>query len=367
MRVDQRGVKGHRKVAVAGSSGYIGRQVVKELLRREIPTIALVRSKDLPTKTLEYLQGAEIVQCNILNPQEVVDTYTLHAPAATVCCLASRSGVKRDVWAVDYQGSLNVLESQESVQRAQKQFVLLSAYCCAKPMLQFQFAKLKLESRLQQSQALNYSIVRPTAFFKSVDGQVESILRGFPAVHFGPGSVLANPIAEEDLANFMIDCIVKPDEIGMTNAIRNVGGPDVPPLSKKTQLQLIFDTFRVPAEKRRILSIPFGVLDGIIATASAVVRICGAAGWERGQEQWEDVGEITKIIQYYASQDMVATGEGEVIGHTTLSDHFAALASRGGRGEEMDKRTTTTGVLELLYRKKYLDGDKPSVFNSEQS
>lgn len=57
-------------------------------------------------------------------------------------------------------------------------FILLSAFCVAKPLLQFQFAKLQFEKALtsaaEASQGkLRYSIVRPTAFFKSVSGQFE--------------------------------------------------------------------------------------------------------------------------------------------------------------------------------------------------
>ena len=62
------------------------------------------------------------------------------------------------------------------------QFVLLSAFCCGKPVLQFQFAKLKLEedikNRCKLSENMTHSIVRPTAYFKSLDGQIESAKKG---------------------------------------------------------------------------------------------------------------------------------------------------------------------------------------------
>lgn len=52
-------------------------------------------------------------------------------------------------------------------------FVLLSAICVQKPLLEFQRAKLKFESDLQAAGDITYSIVRPTAFFKSLAGQVQ--------------------------------------------------------------------------------------------------------------------------------------------------------------------------------------------------
>ena len=54
--------------------------------------------------------------------------------------------------------------------------MLLSAICVQKPLLEFQKAKLELEAELVRAAAarenpVSYSIVRPTAFFKSLAGQ----------------------------------------------------------------------------------------------------------------------------------------------------------------------------------------------------
>jgi divinyl chlorophyllide a 8-vinyl-reductase len=63
-------------------------------------------------------------------------------------------------------------------------FVLLSAICAQKPLLAFQHAKLAFEAALIDS-GLTYSIVRPTAFSKSLSGQVERVKRGRPFLVFG--------------------------------------------------------------------------------------------------------------------------------------------------------------------------------------
>jgi hypothetical protein len=50
--------------------------------------------------------------------------------------------------------------------------------------------------------------VRPTAFFKSLAGQVELVKQGKPYVMFGDGNLAScKPISEQDLARFMADCI----------------------------------------------------------------------------------------------------------------------------------------------------------------
>ena len=83
---------------------------------------------------------------------------------------SARMLLQKDSWAVDYQATRNVLEVAR--EKGARHFVLLSAICVQKPLLEFQHAKLKLEAALQSAGDITYSIVRPTAFFKSLAGQV---------------------------------------------------------------------------------------------------------------------------------------------------------------------------------------------------
>ena len=87
-----------------------------------------------------------------------------HEQQACVCVL------QKDSWAIDYQATSNAL--QVARQTGASHFVLLSAICVQKPLLEFQHAKLKFEQELQEAGDITYSIVRPTAFFKSLAGQV---------------------------------------------------------------------------------------------------------------------------------------------------------------------------------------------------
>ena len=75
---------------------------------------------------------------------------------------------------MDYQATSNVLQAAQAHQASH--FVLLSAICVQKPLLEFQHAKLKFEQELMRAQNITHSIVRPTAFFKSVAGQVRFLL-----------------------------------------------------------------------------------------------------------------------------------------------------------------------------------------------
>lgn len=107
---------------------------------------------------------------------------------------------------MDYQATKNVLDAARKA--GAKHFVLLSAICVQKPLLEFQRAKLKLEDELAAAGDITYSIVRPTAFFKSLAGQIKLVQQGKPYVMFGDGNLAAcKPISEADLARFMADCI----------------------------------------------------------------------------------------------------------------------------------------------------------------
>jgi divinyl chlorophyllide a 8-vinyl-reductase len=139
---------------------------------------------------------------------------------SVISCLASRSGIKKEAFAIDYQASLNCMEA--GIEHDAKHFVLLSAICVKKPLLQFQLAKLKFEAALQGQSAMTYSIVRPTAFFKSVSGQLERLQKGENFLMF-QDTTRANPIAETDLATYIIDCI---SDESRHDKILNLGGPD---------------------------------------------------------------------------------------------------------------------------------------------
>ena len=83
-----------QRVIVGGASGYIGRQVVKQLVARGITTAALVRSdpSELSETTLRYFQGAEIIKCDVLDATSTDHSFLSFQPTAVICCLASRSG-----------------------------------------------------------------------------------------------------------------------------------------------------------------------------------------------------------------------------------------------------------------------------------
>lgn len=330
------------KVCVVGATGYIGKFVVQECLRRKYPTTAVVRSTKISDTVAPYLGDAHILTASPTDRQALLDTLATSPPDVFICCLASRSGTKSDSELVDYQASVNCLEVAREL--GARHFVLLSAFCVAKPWLQFQFAKLKTEEALAAQGDISYSIVRPTAFLKSVSGQVEIVKDGGPFVFFDLGegrSAVCNPIAESDLAKAIVDCICDPSKSsqGGGNPIWNIGGPD-PGYSMSEQGQLIADAVaevngdsssRISGKKAPwLLPVPIALFDVIINTLDFFAGVFNST-------KLSDAAEFGRIGKYYAVEDMLTTDPAEKYGQIKLYDHYVKVVREG---QEYDPYTT---------------------------
>jgi len=237
---------------------------------------------------------------------------------ALVSCMASRTGAPKDAWAIDYQAHVNALVAAQNA--GVEHFVLLSAMCVQKPILAFQQAKLAFEKRLIES-GVAYTIVRPTAFFKSLSGQVERVKRGRPFLVFGDGRLTAcKPISDDDLAEYLADCL---EGESRRNRILPIGGPGAA-ITPREQGELLFALLgRTP----RFREVPVALLDGIIGALGMLGRVVPALA---------DKAELARIGRYYATQSMLVldpqTGRYEAAatpstGTETLLDFYARLVN----------------------------------------
>ena len=328
------------RVAVFGATGYIGRFVVRELVARGYDVVAVTRGSSgiggkQGVRDVEALfPGGTVVQADVQDAAAVGAAVFGDRPAdVVVSCLASRTGGKKDSWAIDYQATLNTLDAARAA--GAQHYVLLSAICVQKPLLEFQKAKLKLEAALEGAGDITYSIVRPTAFFKSLGGQVESVKGGGPYVWFGDGELAScKPISEADLARFMADCVADADKV---NRVLPVGGPGEA-LSPKQQADLLFGLLG-PDAKRNTFPVPVALMDGIIGLLDFLNGTIG-----RFFPQLEDAAEFGRIGKYYATESMLvydpATGEYDAAatpsyGTDTLEDFFKKVLKDGMAGQEL--------------------------------
>ena len=286
-----------RRVFVLGATGTIGRATVRALLRRGHEVVCLVRARAgvggvlTPEASAKLLPGVTLRVGDVGNAASLAtDGFCGEHFDVLVSCLASRTGAPKDAWDIDHRA--HVLALNAAKQTGVTQVVLLSAICVQRPRLAFQHAKLAFEKQLMDS-GLSYSIVRPTAFFKSLSGQVDRLKRGKPFLVFGDGRLTAcKPISDDDLAEYLAGCI---DDASRQNRVLPIGGPGkaITPRQQGEQL------FALLGRPPRFKQVPVALLDAIIAVLGLLGRMLPALA---------DKAELARIGRYYATESMLVLG-----------------------------------------------------------
>lgn len=324
------------RVFMLGATGTIGQATVKALSRHGHTVVCLVRGSTpgggVPAAgtgvldELSALPGVQVRRGNALDVQSLRhDGLCGERFDAWVSCLASRTGEPADAWAVDHAAHSAALS--ECRQAGVAQVVLLSAICVQRPFLGFQKAKLAFEAELIAS-GLNYSIVRPTAFFKSLSGQLNRVRQGKPFLLFGNGELTAcKPIADEELGEYLALCLIDPS---LQRRVLPIGGPG-PALTPREQGLQLFEALQMQPRFRHV---PLALMDLIISALSLAGIVWPAAASK---------AELARIGRYYATESMLVWNESAgqyranetpEFGQRTLKDHYQALA----RGEVADQR-----------------------------
>ncbi|MEK9568115.1 MAG: NAD(P)H-binding protein [Paracoccaceae bacterium] len=299
------------KIFVAGSTGYIGKNVVKYALDNGFDVVIAKRHSD--NKPSQLNKKLKVIKISNNDNNWIAD---LEKVDVIISCLASRTGEPKDAHLVDYELNCLLLEKAKALKCSQ--FILLSAICVQKPRLAFQFEKLAFEEKLKKS-GLNFSIVRPTAYFKSLSGQIENIKKGKPYVYFGDGQITqCNPISEKDLSLYILSCI---NDKTKWQKILPIGGPKQS-LTPKDIGKILFEIFEVSPKYK---SFPTKILDVIRVL---LLIISPLSNWAKNKS------ELIKIAKYYATESMLIWDETKKCydsnmtpstGKDTLRDYFYSI------------------------------------------
>jgi divinyl chlorophyllide a 8-vinyl-reductase len=300
-----------QRVMLLGATGTIGRATAQALLDDGHEVVCFVRpgADGLPA-------GVALRTGQVTSPQSLRDAgFRGERFDALVSCLASRSGVPEDAWAIDH--AAHALALEEARRAGVRHVVLLSAICVQKPKLAFQQAKLAFEKELAGS-GLEHSIVRPTAYFKSLSGQIGRVRAGKPFLLFGDGRLTATkPISDADLGRYLALCLRDPSLRG----ILPVGGPG-PAFTPRQQGEWLFQML---GQQPRFRQVPVAMLDAIIAALAALGRLSPRLAAK---------AELARIGRYYATESMLVwdakAGRYDAdatpsFGSDTLRDHYAAI------------------------------------------
>ncbi len=218
-----------KKILVAGSTGYLGSHIVKELMNRQIDFKAITRN----TQKLEQL--------GIASPQ-IIEAQITNSASLAGCCdgidvVISTVGITRQkdgltYMDVDYQANKNLLD--EAIKSGVKKFIYVSVLHGENlTHLKICEAKERFVAELQHS-GLDYCIIRPSGFFSDMKAFYEMAKNGRIYL-FGDGTTRANPIHGADLAKVCVDAIHHKKEV------IEIGGTEV--LTQSEIAEIAFGVF----------------------------------------------------------------------------------------------------------------------------
>ena len=311
-----------RRVFVLGATGTIGRATVRALVSRGHDVVCFVRDRAGrgDAGNIAPLAGASVRFGEVTDPMSLErDGLRGERFDVVVSCLASRTGAPRDAWAVDHAAHVAALAAARDA--GVSHWVQLSAICVQKPRLAFQHAKLTFESKLVAS-GLTYSIVRPTAYFKSLSGQIDRLRRGKSFLVFGDGvSTACKPISDDDLGRYLAECLDAPDRF---DRILPIGGPG-DAITPRQQGEHLFALLGL---EPRFTHVPVALLDAIVGLLAALGRIVPSLA---------EKAELARIARYYATESMLvfdqAAGRYDAAatpsaGGETLYDFYSRVAGQ---------------------------------------
>ncbi len=203
------------RVLVAGSTGYLGRHVVREMKARGHWVRALARDPDRLDGVREAIDDMFVA--------EATDRGALAGCCDDIDVVFSAIGVvnpksRATVWEVDYGANRNLLDEARGA--GARKFIYTSVL---QPPgmgnLRMVRAKRAFESDLERS-GMDHAVLYPTGFFSDMEEFLAMARRGRVFV-FGTGGFRINPVDGADVAAAAADAI-------SADARRiEVGGPEV--------------------------------------------------------------------------------------------------------------------------------------------
>lgn len=221
------------RILVAGSTGYLGKHILEQLLVRQADFIALARKSE---QLLDIgLNEAQVHLAQVTNPDDVRGI--CDGVDVVISCLGiTRQKDGLSYMDVDYQANLNLLE--EAKRAGVTKFIYVSAFNAQKyPKVRLLNAKERFANKLLESKDIVPCVIRPNGFFSDM-AEMYNMAKAGRVYAFGDGNTRLNPIHGEDLAKFCLEAI---DRI---ESELDIGGPNI--LSVNEIARLAFNSLHKP-------------------------------------------------------------------------------------------------------------------------
>ena len=278
------------KILVAGSTGYLGQFVIKELKEQGYWIRALCRDALKLQPVRQYIDDVFI--------GEVTKPETLKDLCKDIDIVFSALGITRQkdgliYMDVDYQGNINIL-NEATATRVSK-FMYVSVLNADKlKHLEIVKAKEKFVDELKAAN-IPYVIIRPNGFFSDIKEVYEMAKKGRIYL-FGDGNYLANPIHGMDLAHACVE------NLQLKNSELDIGGPEV-----LSQNEIASQAFEALGKEKKITYIPPWLKSLVLKLICAVTSV-------------KTYGPL-EFFMTVLDMDMVAPTYGE----KTLKQYFIGL------------------------------------------
>lgn len=248
------GVGAGKLAVVFGGSGFIGRNVVRELAKRGWRVRVAVRRPHhaLFLRPMGVVGQVQLVQANVRDRRSVAEAVKGADAVVNLVGLLTEDGRQR-FDNVQAQGAATVAECAKAV--GVSTFVQMSAIG-AGPESPSRYARAKAEGERAVRAAIPTAVIlRPSVVFGPEDGffnRLGAMAAMAPALPiFGDGEARLQPVYVDDVALALCAALERADAAGKTYEL---GGPRV--YSFKDLLAL---TLSVVERKRLVVSIPFAV------------------------------------------------------------------------------------------------------------
>ena len=98
----------HDQATCYGGGGYwVYRACSRPRAREKGGVRLLVRTEaKIPENIAKYLEGSNLMAVDVLNRDAVERAVFEYEPTSVICCLASRDGLGKNAWKVDYGGGV---------------------------------------------------------------------------------------------------------------------------------------------------------------------------------------------------------------------------------------------------------------------